>query len=410
MIGRTDSISPWKVEAYQNDTAVGSVPSNGICPRSKIALVSPSSDVVVIGSGVVGCAVAYELGRRGASVTVVDDRRPGAGATQASAGMLAPYNEADEEGPQLELTTRGLDVFDAFMAAVTADSGQTIRYRRTGTITLAFDEEKLGRLRRIAVLTKARGAAAELLGPDSIRREEPEASPAAIGALLVPQHGYVAASELTAALVVAAQHHGVRFVDMPRAQRIRQDGDSVVLTSSSGILTARHVVLAAGSWAAQVAIEGAAAAPPVHPVRGQLLHLRATAGNLRRVIWSDRCYLVPWDDGSLLVGATVEHVGFDERTTVEGMRDLFAGVAAALRPGWPASVVGVRAGLRPGTPDGLPIVGRSAAVSGLFYAIGHYRNGVLLSPLTAGLVADTILDNRVDPIMSIIAPARFGLL
>ena len=378
--------------------------------RSKIAPVSASSEVVVIGSGIVGCAVAYELGRRGAAVTVVDDRKPGAGATQASAGMLAPYNEADEEGPHLEVTTRGLDVFDGFMSAVTSDSGQTVKYRRTGTITLAFDEASLGRLRHIAALTKARGAAAELLDPDGIRREEPAASPAAIGALLVPQHGYVAASELTAALVVAAQRHGVRFLDRPRAHSIRQDGETVVLTSASGIMTARHVVLAAGSWAGQIAVDGAQAAPPVHPVRGQLLHLRATAENLRRVMWSDRCYLVPWDDGSLLVGATVEHVGFDERTTVEGMRDLFAGVAAALRAGWPASVVSVRAGLRPATPDGLPIVGRSAAVPGLIYAIGHYRNGVLLSPLTAGLVADTILENRVDPVMSIISPARFGLL
>lgn len=355
-----------------------------------------------------GCAIAYELGRRGTSVVVVDDRKPGAGATQASAGMLAPYNEADEEGPHLEVTTRGLDVFDAFMTAVAADSGHTVKYRRTGTITLAFDEPSLVRLEHVAALTRARGAAAELLDPDGVRREEPSASPAAIGALLVPDHGYVAASELTHALVAAAERHGVRFIDAPRASRIRQQGGSVVLSSASGTMTAAHVILAAGSWAGQIVVEGAEAAPPVYPVRGQLLHLRATADHLRRVLWSNRCYLVPWDDGSLLVGATVEHVGFDERTTVEGMADLFSGVAAALRPGWPATVLGVRAGLRPGTPDGLPIVGRSAAVPGLVYAIGHYRNGVLLSPLTARLVADTILDNRMDAIMPLIAPSRFG--
>jgi len=367
-------------------------------------------DVLVIGSGIVGCAVAYELGRRGASVVVVDDRQPGSGATQASAGMLAPYNEAHEEGPHLEVTTRGLDVFDEFIAAVLEDGGRPVRYQRTGTLTLAFDRSTLDRLTRIAALTRDRGVTAELLDGDDVRREEPSASPGAIGALFVPVHGYVGASDLTAALVAAGARHGVRFLDGPRASTIRQQGSDVIVTSRDGTFSAAHVVLAAGSWASAIHVEGAAAVPPVHPVRGQLLHLRATGENLRRVTWSDRCYLVPWEDGSLLVGATVEHVGFDERTTVDGMRDLFDGVAAALRPGWPAAVIGVRAGLRPGTPDGLPIVGRSVAVPGLVYAIGHYRNGILLSPLTARLVADAILDGRVDPLQPIIDPSRFGRL
>jgi glycine oxidase len=372
--------------------------------------VAATPDVIVIGSGIVGCAVAYELGRRGAVVAVVDDRKPGAGATQASAGMLAPYLEAGEEGVHLEVTTRGLDVFDSFMAQVVADSGQRPKYRRTGSLTIAFDDSSMERLRHISAVAAKRGASSDVLDADGIRQEEPSASHAAIGGLLVRDHGYVAAGEFTVALVAAAQRHGVRFIDAPRAYHIRQQGDSVLLSGPTGTVTAGHVVIAAGSWAGQIVVDGAGAVAPVRPVRGQLLHLRATAENLRRVTWSDRCYLVPWDDGSMLVGATVEHVGFDERTTVEGMRDLFAGAAAALRSGWPAGVIDVRAGLRPATPDGLPIVGRSAAVPGLLYAIGHYRNGVLLSPLTAQLIADTILDNRLDPIMPVIAPERFGRL
>ncbi len=139
-----------------------------------------------------------------------------------------------------------------------------------------------------------------------------------------------------------------------------------------------------------------------------MFHLKATGQQLRRVTWSDRCYLVPWDDGSLLVGATVEHVGFDERTTVCGMRDLLDGLAEVLEPGWPATVVAARAGLRPGTPDDLPIIGASAAAPGVMYATGHYRNGVLLAPLTAILVADALLEGRDDPILRVVSPARFG--
>lgn len=369
---------------------------------------SGAPDVIVIGSGIVGCAVAYELGRRGASVDVVDDRRPGAGATQASAGMLAPYNEADEEGPHLELTARGLDGFDNFVARVAADSGERVKYDRSGTLTLAFDDDAMQRLARVAALTRSRGADAVLFDGGAVRREEPSASHAAIGGLLIPSHGYVAAGELTHALVTAGERHGVRFVDTSRSLQIRQQGAGVVLTNASGSISAAHVVIAAGSWAGQIQVAGASGPAPVQPVRGQLLHLKATGTNLRRVTWSRRCYLVPWDDGSLLVGATVEHVGFDERTTVEGMRDLLDGLAEAVVPGWPATVVAVRAGLRPGTPDGLPIIGPSAAAPRVMYAIGHYRNGVLLSPLTASLVADVLLEGRTDPLLSVTGAARFG--
>jgi thiazole synthase len=180
------------------------------------------------------------------------------------------------------------------------------------------------------------------------------------------------------------------------------------VSNGSSDVSAGHAVIAAGSWAGQIDVEGANAPAPVHPVRGQLLHLKAIGANLRRVTWGERCYLVPWTDGSLLVGATVEQAGFDERTTVQGMRDLLVGLTDVLAPGWPASVVSVRAGLRPASPDGLPIVGASAAMPNVMYATGHYRNGVLLAPITAMLVADAMLDGHLDPIMGAMSPARFG--
>ena len=160
-------------------------------------------------------------------------------------------------------------------------------------------------------------------------------------------------------------------------------------------------------WSGQIEIEGAVARVPVRPVRGQLLHLAWNGPLLGRVIWSDRCYLVPWQDGTLLVGATVEDAGFDERTTAAGVRDLIEAACDLVPHAWTASVVAARAGLRPASADELPVIGASGVIPNMMYATGHYRNGVLLSPLTAELVADAMLENRMDPLLAATSPQRF---
>jgi glycine/D-amino acid oxidase-like deaminating enzyme len=143
-------------------------------------------------------------------------------------------------------------------------------------------------------------------------------------------------------------------------------------------------------------------------VRGQLLRLAWRGPSLRRVTWSDRCYVVPWEDGTLLVGATVEDAGFDERTTVAGVRDLLEAAAELVPEAWTAGFIDARAGLRPGTPDELPMVGRSCVFDNVVYATGHYRNGILLAPLTAALVAGLMIDGQDDPLLRLISPSRFG--
>ena len=168
------------------------------------------------------------------------------------------------------------------------------------------------------------------------------------------------------------------------------------------------MVLAAGSWSSQIEIEGVAARIPVRPVRGQLLHLGWNGPPLRRVTWGDRCYLVPWDDGTVLVGATVEEVGFDERTTVAGVRDLLDAACELVPHAWTAGFLGARVGFRPASADELPIIGPSRVMPGLMYASGHYRSGVLLAPLTARLVADAMMDDVADPAMRALSPDRFG--
>jgi glycine oxidase len=369
---------------------------------------SRPSDIIVIGAGIVGCAVAHELARRGVSVDLVDERPVGMGATQASAGVLAPYIEARDGSPLLDLTVRSLDLFDDFIARVSADSGVAIPYRRTGTLDVATDEAELEALRTTADVLSRRGVPALLLDAAGVRAEEPLLGDGAIGGLLIEMHGFVAASDLTRALVAAARHHGAQLIEQSRVRRVMRREGEVVVETDRGSLSGNAVVLAAGSWSGDVEVEGISTPVPVRPVRGQLLSLAWTGTPLRRVTWSRRCYLVPWDDGTLLVGATVEEVGFDERTTVAGVRDLLDAVCALVPPAWAAGFRGARAGLRPATADGLPVIGASHAFPNLMYATGHYRNGVLLAPLTAHLVADAMLDNRIDPMLDVVRPSRFG--
>ncbi len=274
---------------------------------------SRPSDIIVIGAGIVGCAVAYELARRGASVEIVDDRPAGMGATQASAGVLAPYIEAREGSPLLDLTVRSLGLFDDFVARVATDSGITIPYRRTGTLDVAFDDREMLELRKTAGVLRVRGVPAVTLDAAGVRSEEPQVAPSAIGGLLIETHGFVAASDLTRALATAARRHGAQLLEQSPVRRITLVDGDVVVETDRGSLTGNAVVVAAGSWSGEIAIDGVTATVPVRPVRGQLLHLSWVGTPLRRVTWSSRCYLVPWEDGSLLVGATVEEAGFDEQ-------------------------------------------------------------------------------------------------
>jgi glycine oxidase len=370
---------------------------------------SRPSDIIVVGAGVVGCAVAHELAKRGASVEIVDERPVGMGATQASAGVLAPYIEARTDGPLLALTARSLDLYEQFIESLITDGGVPISYRRTGTLDVATDESEWRALRDAGAALSARGVPVVLLDAASIRTEEPHLADGAAGGLLIEPHGFVAAGDLMRALVASARRHGAQLIEQSRVRRIAPDGHDIVVETDRGTLSADAVVLAAGSWSGEIAVHDIPLRLPVRPVRGQLLWLAWHGTPLRRVTWSRRCYMVPWDDGTVLVGATVEEAGFDERATVAGVRDLLDAACEIVPHTWSCAFRGVRVGLRPATPDELPVIGTSSHVPNLVYATGHYRNGVLLAPLTAQLVADAMMDQRIDPMLDAVSPARFGL-
>ena len=365
-----------------------------------------SHDAIVIGAGIIGCAIAYELTRRGARVLIIDARGVGFGATQASAGVLAPYIEGHDKEPLQTLTTRSLDLYDDFVAAVESDAGQAVLYKRSGTLEVATTEEAVARLQAATRALAAAAVRCEFFDRPALEEAEPQLANDVVAGLLIPTHGFVAAGELTRALHIAAERRGGRLT-AGSVRRVWQDGAGIRVEVARETLRATRVVLASGSWTGKIEVAGADPLP-VRPVRGQLLYLEWPGEPLRRVTWSDRCYLVPWSNGSLLVGATMEEAGFDERATVTGIRDLLDAACDLVPRAWQAAFQGVRVGLRPATPDELPIIGPSVAVPGLVYATGHFRNGVLLAPLTAKLVGDLILDDRADAALQEVSPRRFG--
>ena len=253
----------------------------------------------------------------------------------------------------------------------------------------------------------AAGIRSDLLSGEEARALEPALSSAVVGGLAIGLHGFVSARDVTAALVERAESHGAIFHETTQAIRVVADDRRLTVETTREIWRAPWVVLAAGSWAGRIELPHVRALP-VKPIRGQLLALRFPRRPSHRVLWGPRCYLVPWPDGQLLVGATVEDVGFAEHPTAGGVQQLLAAAADVLPDAPKAQFDGVRVGLRPATPDELPILGPSERVPGLVYATGHYRNGVLLAPLTALAIANYIVDGRPDPVFELTRPGRFG--
>ncbi len=363
-------------------------------------------DIIVAGAGIVGCAIAHELARRGARVRVLDPRGIGQGATRASAGILAPHIEGHAE-PLLSLCLQSLDAYDGFIDCIRADANRPVEYERTGTLQVAVDERESADLRAQARQLAQRGVAHTTLAHEEVRHSEPALLPNALSGLLVPQHGYVHVAALTDALAQAAERRGATF-SRERVVQVRQRDAGVEVRTEVETIDGDAVIVAAGSWSA--AIAPVPTTPPmVRPVRGQLLRLRSGRRLLSHVIWGSRCYLVPWQDGSVLVGATVEDAGFDERSTAVAVKELTEFAMDLVPALATAAFEGVLVGLRPRSPDELPVIGCSSTTPHVFYATAHYRNGVLLAPLTAALVADLVLDAAERTELALVRPDRFGL-
>lgn len=363
-------------------------------------------NILVVGAGVIGASIADVLARRGAEVTVLDMRAYGRGASWASAGLLAPYTEAHGETPLLRLGVRSLALFDDWIQDVSERSGRAIEYARTGTLEAAFDDGDLARLGAVKTWLDSVNVTSEWMSAAAARDFEPTLAPSVAGALFIGAHGFVGVGSLVTALVNSARIAGAVFESPVEAIDITASRNGANVRVDGREYSADRVVIASGSWSKRLRVANVPALP-VRPVRGQLLHLKwPQSARPLRPVWGSACYTVPWSSGTLLVGATVEDVGFDESTTAAGVASLLSAVTAMLPNAARASFIEARAGLRPATADGLPFIGAMKAAPNVFVATGHYRNGILLAPLTASLTAAALLDGRVDEVLTETSPDR----
>ncbi|HZS02238.1 MAG TPA: FAD-dependent oxidoreductase [Chloroflexota bacterium] len=375
--------------------------------------------MAVVGGGIIGCAVAYYLARAGARVAVLERDQIAAEASSAAAGMLAPLAEGAAPGPFLDLALASLSRFGALAAELRDATGIDVELITAGLLRPALDDAEAADYRASLDAQRALGLPLQWLDAAEARALEPLLTPDVRGALYSPAEHQVNPARLTTALARAAAAHGATFRLGAVARGLLRDGDRVVgVRLADSDLPADHVVLAAGAWAAACG-EWLGTPIPITPIKGQMLAVSPApgaqsnagappplsggrgsqlppasvgrGGRLSRTLYARTGYLVPKADGTIYVGATVERAGYDRRVTAAGasaLLDALKRLAPALAD---ATLVRTWAGLRPGTPDHLPILGPVPGYRGVTLATGHYRNGILLAPITGELIAQAVL-------------------
>lgn len=366
------------------------------------------SDVVVIGGGIVGCACAYELAKAGAKVTLLEYGKPGMQATNAAAGMLAPG--AEVEDPALATLGIGLEAlrqFPALAAELESRCGFEIELRLDGILKVAYDEEDIEVLHRRLSWQREMGIGVAWLDGDMCRELETRLSERVAGGVFSESQGSVSNQLLALALERAAVELGVDIQQRTPVTGFKTKAGRVVeVRSREQTFACETMVLAAGARSGQLAGR-LRAHVPVRPVRGQMIAFGGMRPPVRHVVWGPEGYLVPRANGLVFAGATVEDVGFRRRTTQEGIRRMRS-MAVRLVPQLGSGQVHFDwAGLRPGTPDDLPIIGPIPGYENAIAATGHYRQGILLGPITGKLVARGIVANDWSEVPDAFSPSRF---
>lgn len=366
--------------------------------------------IAIIGGGVIGLAIGWRLAAAGRSVTVVDERQAGSGASWASAGMLAPVGEAEpEEEALLDLALASHRLWPAFARELEAASGCTIDYLPCGSFHLALGRDETARLRFQHDFLRQLGLEANWLNAADARGDIEHLSPRVSAALHCPSDHQVDNRKLVTALRLAFLSSGGELLENTVVTALEVTNNRVTGIHAGGRLhRAETVVLAAGAWSGSLAAVPLELRPPVRPIKGQMICVRmpAAAPLARAILWRDGRYLVPRRDGRLLIGATVEEQGFDATNTAGGLFQLLD-QAREILPGIDdLPIEEVWCGFRPASRDDAPILGSSPLV-GLTYATGHYRHGILLTPITADGIAAYLLRGEWPAAFAPFTAARF---
>lgn len=364
------------------------------------------ADALVVGGGLIGCAVAAELAARGLRVVVVERGEPGCEASGAAAGMLNPQADAREPSPFFDLALESRELYPEWSRVLREETGIDVGYRRTGYLRcLTGEAPGLEEARAAAAWQRARGLRVEDRTRSALPREVAERlAPEISAALFFPDEAVVDPRKLTRAAWLSAERRGARVLTGVAVRRLLLErGACRGVDTDAGPIEAQTVVDAAGAWAA--AFDERVAAP-VEPVRGQIVEIRLAGRPLETVVSSEEVYVVPRPDGTALLGSTMERVGFRRDVTAGAVERLLGGAQRLLPEIGSARFLTAWAGLRPGTPDGWPLLGTSS-IEGLVFATGHFRSGILLAPSTARRMAD-LLTGRSSEGLSPFSVERFA--
>ena len=364
-----------------------------------------SYDAIIAGGGLIGSAIALELALNDLRIALFDAQEPGREASWASAGILSPAPENPGMISMVPIGKASLAMYPGFIAEVEERSGLRTGYRAKGTVEALFSPHAREELNTTIALHRGLGLKAEAVSAKEAREMEPALSQEIEAAVLRPQEASVDNRLLTKALIEAAKKSGAEIHAAAAVQGIwRERSQCLGAVVNGENISAKHTIVAAGSFSSQIA--GAEKYAPVRPAKGQMVSLRCDAAKIGRVLWSERIYVVPRNDGRILCGATVEHVGFDKSVTASGVHANLGGAFELAPVLASACIEETWAGLRPDTPDHMPILGPTE-LEGLLIATGHFRSGVLLTPVTAKLIGEFITEKTPSVDWEKFSPMRF---
>lgn len=366
-------------------------------------------DVAIVGAGIVGCSIAFELAKAGVRVGVLEQGGIGEESSTAAAGMLSGQHGVTNFGPRYQLHLEARELHARLADELRELTGIDVGFCRWGLLQLLFTPGEIRAAERCVAIQTEAGLRVERLSREETLAREPAVTPDFQGSIRYADEAHVHNGRLTIALAEAARrkgaelHNGVTAVAL-----IQKSGRIVGVQTPTETVYAETIVVANGAWSSAL-LRPLGLMLPVKPMRGQMLAVRTVPRAINQVIYGRHMYLVPRPDGETLIGATVEDVGFRKEVTLEGLEELVQ-AGRRIAPSLMAQpVMRTWAGLRPGSPDGLPLVGPLESLPGLLLAVGHHRNGILLGPMTGVLVKQLLVDRVPSPHLDLLRPERFPL-